>query len=52
MPTLVAVAPLVKLPYARLEHLVGMKSRILAEQRMPERGDQRSWRVNTVTVQR
>ena len=31
MPALVAVAPLVKLPHARLKHLVGMEARILPE---------------------
>jgi hypothetical protein len=34
MPALVAVAPLVKLPHARLEHLVGMEARVLPEQRL------------------
>ena len=36
MPALVAVAPLVKLPHARLKHLVGMEARILAEKRLPK----------------
>jgi hypothetical protein len=30
MPALVSVAPLVKLPLTRLEHLVGVKTRILS----------------------
>ena len=34
MPALVAVPPLVKLPHARLEHLVGMEACILPEQRL------------------
>ena len=45
MPALVAVAPLAKLPDARLKHLVGMKARILAEERTRERRDQRLGRV-------
>ena len=45
MPALVAIAPLVKLSHARLEHLVGMKPGILAEQRMPECSDQSLRRV-------
>ena len=31
MSALVAIAPLVKLPYARLEHLIGVKAGILTE---------------------
>src|SRR5205814_7798729 len=38
---LVAIAPLVKLPHARLEHLVGVKTGILTEQRVRERRNQR-----------
>jgi hypothetical protein len=38
---LVAIAPLVKLPHARLEHLVGVKAGILTEERVRERRDQR-----------
>ena len=34
MTALVAVAPLVKLPYPCLEHLVGMKPSILMEKRL------------------
>src|ERR1700730_2858477 len=34
MPALVAVAPLAKLPHARLDHLVGMESRVLPKQRL------------------
>ena len=45
MPALVAIAPLVKLPHACLKHLVGVKSRILAQQLMSERRDQRLGRV-------
>ena len=40
MPALVAVAPLVKLPHTRLEHLVRMKAGILPEQRLRECRDQ------------
>jgi hypothetical protein len=40
VPALVAIAPLVKLPYARLEHLVGVKAGILTEERMRERLNQ------------
>ena len=45
MPTLVAGAPLTKLPHARFEHLVGVKAGILAQQRMAERRNQRLGRV-------
>ena len=45
MPALVAIAPLVKLPHARLEHLVGVKASILTEERVRERRDQRFGRV-------
>jgi hypothetical protein len=41
VPALVAIAPLVKLPYARLEHLVGVKAGILTDERMRERLNQR-----------
>jgi hypothetical protein len=41
VPALVAIAPLVKLPYARLEHLAGVKAGILTEERMRERLNQR-----------
>jgi hypothetical protein len=41
MPALVAIAPLVKLPHARLKHLVGVKTGILTEQRVRERRNQR-----------
>ena len=41
VPALVAIAPLVKLPYARLEHLIGVKAGILTEERMRERRNQR-----------
>ena len=41
VPALVAIAPLAKLPHARLEHLVGMKAGIFAEERLRERRDQR-----------
>jgi len=37
--TLVAAAPLAKLPHARLEHLVGVKAGILAQEGMRERRD-------------
>ena len=36
-PALVAIAPLLELPHARLEHLIGMESRILSEQGLRER---------------
>ena len=39
MPALVAIAPLVKLPHARLEHLVRVKTSILTEQRLKEPPD-------------
>ena len=45
VPALVAIAPLVKLPHARLEHLVGVKAGILTEERVCERRDQRFGRV-------
>ena len=45
MPALVAVTPLAKLPHACFEHLVGVKARILAEERLRERRDQRIGRV-------
>ena len=41
VPALVAIAPLVKLPHARLEHLVGVKAGIFTEERVRERRDQR-----------
>jgi hypothetical protein len=41
VPALVAIAPLVKLPHARLEHLVGVKAGILTQERVRERRDQR-----------
>ena len=41
VPALVAIAPLVKLPHARLEHLVGVKAGILTQERVSERCDQR-----------
>ena len=41
VPTLVAIAPLAKLPHARLEHLVGVKAGILTVERVRERRDQR-----------
>jgi hypothetical protein len=34
MPALVAIAPLLELPHARLEHLIGMEPGILSEQRL------------------
>src|SRR5271165_4757803 len=40
MPALVGVAPVVKLSYARLEHLVGMEARILPEQHLSKCRDQ------------
>ena len=41
VPALVAIAPLVKLPHARLEHLIGVKAGILTEERVRKRRDQR-----------
>jgi hypothetical protein len=41
VPALVAIAPLVKLPYARLEHLIGVKAGIFTKERVSERRDQR-----------
>ena len=41
----VAVAPFAKLLHARLEHLVGVKARIFAQQCTRERRDQRLGRV-------
>jgi hypothetical protein len=37
---LVAIVPLVKLPHARLEHFVGVKTGIFTEESMCERHDQ------------
>ena len=37
MPALVAIAPLLKLLHARLEHLIGVEARILSEQCLRER---------------
>ena len=45
VPALVAVSPFTKLPNARLEHLVGMKTCILAEQRPRKGRDQPVGRV-------
>ena len=45
VPTRDSVAPLAKLPYARLEHLVGVKARVLAQQRICQRRDQGLRRV-------
>ena len=39
MPALLAVAPLVKLPHARLKHFVRVKTSILTEQRLKEPPD-------------
>jgi hypothetical protein len=40
VPALVASTPLTKLQRTRLQHLVGVKARILTQQRMRERRDQ------------
>src|SRR5215471_15111963 len=45
MPALVAVAPLVKLLHARLEHLVRVKTGVLSQQRLRECLDQCLGRV-------
>ena len=37
MPALVAIAPLLELPHASLQHLIGVEPRILSEQCLPER---------------
>ena len=39
VPALIGVAPLAELPYARLQHLIGVKARILAEQPLRESRD-------------
>jgi hypothetical protein len=44
------VAPLAKLPHACLEHLVGVKARILAQQRTGQRRDQSFGRVTEKEV--
>jgi hypothetical protein len=41
VPALVAIAPLAKLPHARLEHLIGVKAGILTEESVRQRRDQR-----------
>ena len=45
MPALVAISPFVKLPHARLEHLVGVKAGVLTQERLRKRRDQRIGRV-------
>ena len=40
VPTLVCVAPYGELPNGRLQHLIGMKARVFAQNRTRERGDQ------------
>ena len=40
VPALSGVAPLRELPHAGLEHLIGMKTRVLAQQGPPERRDE------------
>jgi hypothetical protein len=42
---LVSVAPFVELPHARLEHLVGVEARVLAQHGGGQRGDQQVWRM-------
>src|SRR4051794_15877473 len=39
LPALIGVAPLCELPHASLEHLVGVKARILPQQRPSKRGE-------------
>ena len=39
VPALIGVAPLSELPYARLQHLIGVKAGILAEQPLRESRD-------------
>src|ERR671939_14438 len=39
VPALIGVAPLCELPHASLEHLIGVKTRILPQQRPSKRGD-------------
>jgi hypothetical protein len=45
MPSLVGIAPLLELPHSGFQHLVGMESCVLAQQRPRQRGDQRLHRV-------
>src|SRR4051812_40702506 len=44
-PARIAVAPLAELPHASLQHLVGVKARILPEQPACECRNERLWRV-------
>src|SRR3954468_6244161 len=39
VPALIGVAPFCELPHASLEHLIGVKARILPQQRPPKRSD-------------
>ena len=41
VPARIGVAPFAELPHARLQHLVSVKTRILAEQPLRKRRDQR-----------
>ncbi len=45
VPPLIGVAILVELPNARLQHLVGVKARVLPEQRVRESRSERLGRV-------
>jgi hypothetical protein len=45
MSALVGIAPLAKLPHAGVQHLVGMETCVLAQERPRQRGEQRLHRV-------
>ena len=45
MAAFVGVAPLLELPHTRLEHLVGVEARVLAQHGSGQRGDQQVWRM-------
>src|SRR3954447_806748 len=45
VPTLSSVAPLRELSHAGLKHLIGMKTRVLAQQGLPERRNESPRRV-------
>ena len=45
MPPLSGVAPFAELPHASLEHLIGVKARVLAEQSLSKRANQRVRRM-------
>jgi hypothetical protein len=45
VPALAGVAPLPELAHGGFQHLIGVKARVLAQQRSAQRGDKRSRRV-------